>query len=117
MVGYDSFKQLEDIFDNEAIKKISPKFSEQSLDLREITKYSKDPMFMAMLLFKLVEEREKTNKLLAEIYDKFDAIMFKMKTSEKQKICNTCKKPRVLISFWDGEKKVHEYYVCDCKNK
>ena len=83
MVGHDSFKQLEDMLgSDEAIKKISPKFSELSLDLNEISKHCKNPMFIAVLLFKLAEEREKTNKLLAEIHDKFDSIMFKMKAPQ-----------------------------------
>ena len=84
MSGHDSTKQLEDLFgDAELIKKISPKFSELSLDLQEINRQCKNPMFLAVLLFKLAEEREKTNKMLEDIHDKFDQIMFKMKTSER----------------------------------
>ena len=83
MPNHDSSKQLEDLFgDVELIKKISPKFSELSLDLQEINRQCKNPMFMAVLLFKLAEEREKTNKMLEDIHDKFDQIMFKMKTVE-----------------------------------
>jgi len=83
MGSHDSIKQLEEMFgDQEAIKKISPKFSELSLDINEISKHCKNPMFLAVLLFKLAEEREKTNKLLAEIHDKFDTIMFRMKAPE-----------------------------------
>ncbi|MFA4855508.1 MAG: BlaI/MecI/CopY family transcriptional regulator [archaeon] len=83
MPDHDSFKQLEGLFgDAEELKKISPKFAELSLDLNEISRHCKEPMFLAVLLFKLAEEREKTNKLLAEIHDQFDQIMFKMKTTE-----------------------------------
>ncbi len=83
MSGHDSTKQLEDLFgDVELIKKISPKFSELNLDLQEISRQCKNPMFLAVLLFKLAEEREKTNKMLEDIHDKFDQIMFKMKTGE-----------------------------------
>jgi len=83
MGSHDSIKQLEGILDNqEMLNKLSPKFSELSLDIREISKHCKDPMFLAVLLFKLAEEREKTNKLLAEIHDKFDTIMFRMKAPQ-----------------------------------
>ncbi len=105
MANHDSFKQLEGLFgDDEVIKKISPKFSELSLDLKEINKYCKNPMFMAVLMFKLAEEREKTNKLLADIYDKFDAIMFKMKSEEApnlQQRQSTTEGPSSVLSEQD----------------
>jgi len=83
MGDHDSSKQLDELFENqELLKKISPKFSELSLDIKEVSKYCKNPMFMAALLFKLAEERERTNKLLNQIDDKFDTIMFKMKIGE-----------------------------------
>jgi len=83
MSDHDSVKQLNDLFSNdELIRKISPKFSELNLDIREISAQCKDPMFLAVLLFKLAEEREKTNKLLEQIAGKFDAIMAKVKTTE-----------------------------------
>ncbi len=83
MGSHDSIKQFEEMLGNQELaKKISPKFSELSLDLNEINKHCKDPMFIAVLLFKLAEEREKTNKLLEQIHDKFDTIMFRMKAPE-----------------------------------
>ena len=83
MVGHDTIKGIEDLFENqEMIKKISPKFSELSLDIKEISKHCKDPVFIAVLLFKLAEERNRTNKLLEQIDEKFDKIMFNMKTGE-----------------------------------
>ncbi|MDO8641187.1 MAG: hypothetical protein Q7R33_06545 [Nitrosarchaeum sp.] len=48
----------------ELIEKISPEFQELSLDINEILEYSKNPMFVSVLLFKLTEERQKSNKLL-----------------------------------------------------
>jgi hypothetical protein len=83
MAGHDSIKGLEDLFESEeAIKKISPKFAELTLDLKEVSKHCKNPMFMAVLLFKLADEREKTNKMLDQIHDKFDQVMFRLKTTE-----------------------------------
>lgn len=83
MGGHDSIKELSDILgDKELVKKISPKFDELSLDIQEISKHSKNPLFLATLLFKLAEEREKTNKLLEQVFDKFDAIMLQLKTQQ-----------------------------------
>jgi hypothetical protein len=40
-----------------------------------------------------------------------------MNTAKNPKICSKCKKPMVHIAFWDEDKKVHEYWICGCKNK
>ena len=64
----------------ELLKKLSPKFSELSLDIQQIMEFSKDPVFLAVLLFKLAEEREKTNQAMDKINEKFDSIMFALKT-------------------------------------
>ena len=102
MVGHDSIKQFEDIFANQEIaKKISPKFSELGFDVKEITKYSKNPVFLAMLLFKLAEEKEKTNKMLEQIYDKFDTIMFKMKTGQPDTLQQRAEEPSSIFSEQD----------------
>ncbi|MCX6799029.1 MAG: hypothetical protein NTW59_02970 [Candidatus Diapherotrites archaeon] len=83
MDAHDPVKQLSELFSSsEAIKRISPRFSELSLDIKEIAEYSKDPVFLAVLLFKLAEERDKTNKMLEQVVDKFDAIMLRLKTGE-----------------------------------
>lgn len=37
-----------------------------------------------------------------------------MNNSSNLKICDKCKRPMILISFWEGEKKVHEYWICGC---
>ncbi len=83
MGSHDSIKELADILGNEElVKKISPKCNELSLEIQEVAKHSKNPAFLAMLLFKLAEEREKTNRMLAQIFDKFDAIMLRLKTEQ-----------------------------------
>ncbi len=83
MGSHDSIKELSDILkDRELVKKISPKFEELSLEIQEVSKYGKNPVFLAMLLFKLAEEREKTNKLLEQIFDKYDEIMLRLKTEQ-----------------------------------
>ncbi len=80
MKNHDSSEQSGILDSDEAIKKISPKFHELSADIREISKHCNDPVFVATLIFKLAEEREKTNKILEGIYDKYDEIMLKLKT-------------------------------------
>jgi len=65
---------------------LSSKFSEQTLDIREIAKQSNDPFFVSLLLFKLAEEREKTNKLLADINDKFDKMFIASQEQEKKTV-------------------------------
>lgn len=83
MSNHDSFKDIQDMLKNEEIiRKISPKFDEETLDIQEIMGYSKDPMFIAVLLYKLVQERGRTNQLLEKIHDKFDEIMLELKTKE-----------------------------------
>lgn len=59
---------------------ISPKFAEHTADLNEIMDKAHDPKVIAALLFKLAEEREKTNRILSEINKKYDEIAFEMKT-------------------------------------
>ena len=66
----------------DAIKRLSPDFHALSLDIAEVMQQAKDPAFMAALMFKLVKEREQTNKLLDHINDKFDKVMFELKTSQ-----------------------------------
>ncbi len=83
MDDHDSVKQLNDFLGNEdLIRKISPKFSELSLDIREISNQCKDPMFLAVLIFKLAQEREKTNKVLEQVLDRFDTIMQRLKATD-----------------------------------
>lgn len=64
----------------ELLKKVSPKFEELSFDIREIMQLSNNPAFIGALLFKLAEEREKSNQLMQKMLDKFDQIMLEMKT-------------------------------------
>lgn len=103
MPSHDSIKQLGELFsDAEAISKISPKFAELSFDISEISKQCKNPMFMATLLFKLAEEREKTNKLLERIEDKFDEIMLRMKTENANPLQNNeLSEPSSILSEQD----------------
>src|SRR3989344_3522433 len=90
MQEHDSVKELSELIgDVELVKKISPRFGELNLDIQEVLEYSKNPMFVAVLLFKLSQEREKTNKMLEKINEKFDTIMFRLKAPQSSQMQET----------------------------
>lgn len=75
---HDSFREIESLLsDKRFVEKMSPKFDELSTDIQEIFKHGKDPATIAVMLFKLVEERQKTNSLLEKILEKFEEILKK----------------------------------------
>lgn len=69
----------------ELLEKISPKFAEAMPDLQQLLDASSDPKVVTALLFRLIEEREKTNRMLEQINDKYDRIMFELKTRGMEK--------------------------------
>ena len=66
--------------EKELLERISPKFSEIN-DIDEVMAQSDNPKVLAALMFRLIQEREKTNKLIEGINDKYDRIMFAIKTN------------------------------------
>ena len=64
----------------ELIERISPKFGDLSTDVQELMQQSKDPMVLSALLFRIIQEKDKTNRLLEAINDKYDKIMLELKT-------------------------------------
>ncbi len=66
--------------EKELLDKISPKFAELNADLDQIMEQSENPKVLAALMYRLTQERQKTNELLEGINDKFDKIMFSVKT-------------------------------------
>ena len=78
------FKEL--LKSRDAVKKLNPKFDELTMDIQDLFQQSKDPFFVAMLLFKLAQEREATNKILNEINDKYDNIMLELKTGSTPEV-------------------------------
>ncbi|MFH1664105.1 MAG: winged helix-turn-helix domain-containing protein [archaeon] len=100
MNNHDMFEEL--LKSREQAKKLSPKFDELTLDIHEIFQQSKDPFFVSMLLFKLAQEREATNKILNEINDKFDRIMLELKT----KSLPETKEENSFVLLADQDKKI-----------
>ncbi len=76
--AFDAQQLLTDL---NAVKRISPEFSDMSLDLQEIMKESSNPAFLAALFYKLTKEREETNKILKNLEQKFEKIQDILTTS------------------------------------
>jgi hypothetical protein len=86
MKNYDSIKKkLNDskVELSDVLKRVAPDFADLSLDVRDVAKYSSDPLFISLLLFKLTKEREQTNQILERIESKFDNVMFELKSQEQ----------------------------------
>ncbi|MBS3061547.1 MAG: hypothetical protein J4215_03120 [Candidatus Diapherotrites archaeon] len=64
------------------LKSVSPEFHSLSVDLNQILKVSNNPAVVSALLFKLVQERQETNKLLSQLNEKYDQLMFEWKTQK-----------------------------------
>ena len=77
MTSHDKLQESREKVD--LISQVSNNFSELSVDIKEVMQASSDPMLVSALLYKLVKEREQTNKILQGLGDKFDAIMFELK--------------------------------------
>jgi hypothetical protein len=53
-------------------------------DLMSIQENTKDPLVLSILIFKLLEERKKTNKILESISEKYDKLQFQLKNNQTQ---------------------------------
>ncbi|MFH1224343.1 MAG: hypothetical protein V1676_00905 [Candidatus Diapherotrites archaeon] len=70
----------------ESVQRTQPEgFDTITMDIAQIREQSKDPFFISMLLYKVAKEREETNRLLGSINEKYDRIMFELKTGEMDK--------------------------------
>ena len=87
MNNHDKIKQLEteQKTDSDLIKQLAPELSDLSLDIQEIRKNGDKPLFLSLLMFRLVKEREKTNQILEHINEKYDKMMFELKTNDLSK--------------------------------
>ena len=66
------------------IEQISPEFAQLTADVKEVAKASRDPALIAVLLFKLAQERQKTNQLLEEQARKHEELMAELKNYTTQ---------------------------------
>ena len=55
-------------------------------DLLSLQENINNPMILSVLMFKLIEERKKTNKILEEISEKYDRLQFQMKNKPQEEV-------------------------------
>ena len=66
------------------IEQVSPEFAQLTADVKEVAKASKDPALIAVLLFKLAQERQKTNQLLEEQARKHEELMAELGLTDEK---------------------------------
>ncbi len=71
------------------IEQISPEFARMTLDIGEVEKHSRDPALIAVLLFKLAQERHDSNRALEEMNRKYDELMLYVKTNATNPLAST----------------------------
>ncbi len=54
-------------------------------DLLSLQENINNPVVLSTLMFKLLEERKKTNKILEEISEKYDRLQFQLKNKSQEK--------------------------------
>ncbi len=78
MNSHDAFKGV--LKEKELIDKISPLFAELE-DMESVMQHADNPRVLASLMFRIVQERERTNRLLEGINEKYDTIMLSLKAA------------------------------------
>ncbi|HLC36726.1 MAG TPA: BlaI/MecI/CopY family transcriptional regulator [archaeon] len=73
MTDRDLFKNVLD--SKEQVNNLNEKFNDLTLDIQEIMNLSSNPAFLSLLLFKLTEERKRTNDLLDRLNKKYDSLV------------------------------------------
>ena len=57
------------------VEEISPEFAQKNSDIVKISEALKNPVALAAMVYKLAQEREKTNKLLQEVKEQYTQIL------------------------------------------
>lgn len=83
MTDHGFIKEMEE--QKGLVDRLLPTDAELGSDISEIMEKSKDPLFIGALMFRLLNERQKTNQILAQINEKYDKIMFELKTGGMEK--------------------------------
>jgi len=78
-------------------KELAQKAASPSGELDELMKQAESPKALAMLMFRLLQERERTNKLLENINEKYDRIMFSLKTTPQTPVENNTQQNRFEV--------------------
>ena len=86
MTSHDDIKaEIKARTEKELIDRIAPELGDLALDMKEIREKSDDPFFTSLLMYRLIREKEKSNRILEGISEKYDKIMFEMKTTKHDK--------------------------------
>ncbi len=76
MNNHDIMKDV--LGEKERLEKLNAANSEE--ELNELFEQADNPKILAKLLYRVVKEKERTNKLLENLNEKYDRIMFALKT-------------------------------------
>jgi uncharacterized membrane protein len=79
MTNHDWTQDLE--ANKEVVEEINKQFNEYNFDFHEIMQHSKDPVFLAALMFKVAQERKQTNDLLVKLNAKYDKILKRLEAN------------------------------------
>ncbi|MEK6970466.1 MAG: hypothetical protein AABW68_02095 [archaeon] len=61
------------------LSQVSPEFTQLTANLTDVMAQADNPMLVAALLYKLAQERQQTNELLAKMESKYDELSFQLK--------------------------------------
>jgi hypothetical protein len=106
MTTHDLFRDVNE--NKELMDKLGSKFNDLTFDAREIMDLSQNPAMLGLLLFKLAEERKKTNELLEKIYQKYDDIMLLLKTPQSMEAPLEEKTPKTIDILPEPDQKIME---------
>ncbi len=76
MTNHDSAFKLRAL-----LSQIAPEFTDLTADVSDVMKHADNPMLLAAVLYKMAQERKRTNDLLAQMEAKYDELAFQIKTS------------------------------------
>lgn len=88
------------------IQQVAPEFYDLTADVQQIAAASKDPAVIAVLLFKLAQERQKTNQLLTDLYDKYDQLALAQKTDTHSSVSPNPTPENVVSVLPEADQKI-----------
>lgn len=83
--------------EKELLEKISAKSNEGFGEIDEVLRQAESPKVTALLMFKMIQEKEKTNRLLENINEKYDRIMLAIKTAPETPTQNNTQQNRFEV--------------------
>jgi hypothetical protein len=78
-------------------------------DLLQLKDNVKDPMVLSVLIFKLIEERKKTNQILSEINNKYTNLELKINNSNNNINTNNNENTNMISILCDTDEKITSF--------